>query len=198
MTVAACRTFYTLPSEMVVTKGIIDWLDFFLIQQDKTLMTRLNQRLNLISRTLLAKGETLAVAESVTAGLLMSRLSLAKDATQFFQGGITAYNLGQKAKHLSVDPILADKANCVSADISLQMARDVALKFNSHWGLAVTGYAVPVPALKIKTCYAFCSIVNSEAKQYSFRIETNFKEQLKNQTYYVDQILKEFLSQMQT
>ena len=160
-------------------------------------MNKVEERLRLLSEILLEKNQTLAVAESVTAGLLMSRLSLAQNATQFFQGGITAYNLGQKAKHLSVDPILADKANCVSAGIALQMAKDVASKFNSYWGIAVTGYAVPVPALQVKSCYAFCSIINVQGIQHSFKIESKFKEQLKNQTFYVDAIIKELVSQIQ-
>src|SRR5690242_7796876 len=57
-----------------------------------------------IADALVNRGETIALAESVTSGLLMVEMSLAKNATSFFQGGITAYNIGQKTRQLSVDP----------------------------------------------------------------------------------------------
>jgi len=48
--------------------------------------------------------ETLAVAESVTSGHLQAAFSSADQATNFFQGGITAYNVGQKARQLCYKP----------------------------------------------------------------------------------------------
>jgi nicotinamide-nucleotide amidase len=59
-------------------------------------MKNLDKRLNAISNILIKRNETLAVAESVTAGMLMTTLSLSPDATRFFQDVITAYNLGQR------------------------------------------------------------------------------------------------------
>ena len=61
-------------------------------------------------RLLIKKKNTIAVAESVTAGNLQAVFSLAKDATAFFQGGITAYNIGQKCRHLLVEPTHAINA----------------------------------------------------------------------------------------
>lgn len=46
-----------------------------------------------IKTILIERKQTVAVAESVTAGLLQVRLSLAENAREFFQGGITAYNV---------------------------------------------------------------------------------------------------------
>jgi PncC family amidohydrolase len=115
--------------------------------------------LDALAEQLVSKHQTVAVAESVTAGLLMTTLSRAEKATQFLQGGVVAYNLGQKARHLSVNPIHADAANCVSAEVSEQMAQGVAQTFSGDWGIGITGYAVPVPALHITTCFAFYAIV---------------------------------------
>jgi nicotinamide-nucleotide amidase len=88
--------------------------------------------------------------------------------------------------------------NCVLVDIALQMSKAVAKKFNSHWGIAVTGYALPVPALRIKSCYAFCAIVNTGGLQHCFKIESQYKDQLKNQKLFVEEISKEFLSYLKT
>jgi nicotinamide mononucleotide (NMN) deamidase PncC len=46
---------------------------------------------------------TLAVAESVTAGHVQSRVAAVSGASGFFLGGVTAYSLEQKVKLLGVD-----------------------------------------------------------------------------------------------
>jgi nicotinamide-nucleotide amidase len=107
--------------------------------------------------SLVQKQQTLAVAESVTSGVLQAVCSAATEAAKFFQGGITTYNLGQKVLHLGIEPIHAEQCNCVSAETAAQMALGVAKMFRSNWGMAVTGYASPVPESNNKL-YAFCAI----------------------------------------
>lgn len=102
--------------------------------------------------------QTVAVAESVTAGHLQVALSLAEKAMDFFQGGITAYNLGQKARHLGIDPIHAFTCNCVSEKVALEMATHVCTIFTADWGIAITGYASPVPEQNITELYAYYAI----------------------------------------
>lgn len=100
---------------------------------------------NGIKESLVAKGETLSVAESVTSGLLQVAISQALEASKFFQGGITAYNLGQKYKHLNVDPVHAQNCNCISGEVARQMALNTCTLFRSDWGIGVTGYAAHDP-----------------------------------------------------
>lgn len=114
--------------------------------------------INSISALLQKKQETLAVAESVTAGQLQIAFSLADGATQFFQGGITTYNIGQKARHLLIDPIHAGNCNCVSEKVAAQMAVQVANMFTADWGIAITGYASPVPEEGILELFAHYAI----------------------------------------
>lgn len=102
--------------------------------------------------------QTIAVAESVTSGHLQACLSLADKALDFFQGGITAYNIGQKTKHLGVNPIHALATNCVSEKIAGDMAKNIALAFNSDWGVGITGYASPVPEKNIEELFACFAI----------------------------------------
>jgi nicotinamide-nucleotide amidase len=103
------------------------------------------KELEKIRQQLKRKQQTIAVAESVTSGLLQAALSQAELASEFFQGGITAYNLGQKYKHLGVEPIYADQCDCVSETVTATMALNVCTQFSSEWGIGVTGYATPVP-----------------------------------------------------
>jgi PncC family amidohydrolase len=151
-----------------------------------------NDALNNIANVLTARTETLAIAESVTAGLLMATFSLAQNATAFFQGGITAYNLGQKCRQLSVDPIIAEKVNSVSETISQQMAKGVADNFCSDWGIGITGYAVPVPELDIKTCFAYCAIAYHGDILFSGRLDIDQTDQYKSQEEFVLQTLEIF------
>jgi PncC family amidohydrolase len=144
-----------------------------------------------IADALVNRGETIAIAESVTSGLLMMQLSLAENATDFFQGGITAYNIGQKTRQLSVDPIYADKVNCVSHRISEQMAIQVAAKFCSDWGIGITGYAVPVPALKIRSCFAYHAISYKGKIVLTSRVDAPKKSQAIVQHHFVNSILKD-------
>jgi nicotinamide-nucleotide amidase len=80
------------------------------------------QNIDRIKDLLRQKQETIAVAESVTAGLLQAAMASTELAMEFFQGGITAYNLGQKSRHLGVDPIQAQRCNCVSDQMAGTMA----------------------------------------------------------------------------
>ena len=152
--------------------------------------------LQTIGKVLIKRGETLAVAESVTSGLVMAEFSLAKNATNFFQGGLTAYNLGQKARHLDIDPIIGEKTNCVSEIISRQMAINVAGRFCCPWGIGITGYAVPVPDLKIKSCFAFYAVAYNGKIVLASRIDSPSKGQGNVQRFFVNALLKEFATHL--
>ena len=56
---------------------------------------------------------TLAVAESVTCGRVQARIGAISGASEFFLGGITAYSLEQKVRHLGVDRAAAVAVNAV-------------------------------------------------------------------------------------
>jgi PncC family amidohydrolase len=145
-----------------------------------------------IGKLLIARNETVAVAESVTSGLLMAGLSLAKNATAFFQGGITAYNLGQKTRQLNVEPIYAESTNCVSDCVAETMAVQVAGRFCSQWGIGITGYAVPVPEMKVLSCFCFISFSYKGDIILTTRLETKLKGQARVQQYFTSQVLASF------
>lgn len=101
----------------------------------------LAQQLQEISNECQSRRNTVAAAESVTAGYIQYLLSNMPDASLVFQGGITAYNCAQKAKHLSVEPIYAERQYGVAPEISGRMARAACNMFNAEWGIGITGYA---------------------------------------------------------
>lgn len=89
---------------------------------------------------------TLAVAESLTAGHVQARIAAVSGASEFFLGGITAYSLEQKVRHLGVDRAAARAVDCVSAAVAEQMACGALGLFGSDLAVATTGYAEPAPA----------------------------------------------------
>jgi len=106
---------------------------------------------------------TLALAESVTCGALQLRVGRISGASAFFLGGITAYSLEQKVRHLGVDRAAAAAVNCVSAAVAEQMARGACALFGSDIGLATTGYAEPNPEWKIAAPLAWWGVARRGA-----------------------------------
>jgi nicotinamide-nucleotide amidase len=90
-----------------------------------------------------APRRTLAVAESMTCGHLQAHIGAISGASEFFLGGITAYTLDQKVRHLGVKRAAAKAVNSVSAAVAEQMARGACVLFGSDFALATTGYAEP-------------------------------------------------------
>lgn len=144
-----------------------------------------------IKEILLKQRQTIAVAESVTAGHLQVALASAENASQFFQGGITAYNLGQKARHLKVEPIHAERCNCVSDKIAIEMAFQVTQLFSCDWGIAITGYAAPVPECSIDDLFAYYAISFQQKLVEVKKISARKDDPMNVQVFYVNSILKD-------
>jgi len=156
----------------------------------KNLMIDIEGLVNEIGKILMIDQETIAVAESVSSGLLQLSFSQAKDASDFFQGGITVYTLKQKVLHLHVDENEALESNCVSAHIAETMALNVAKMFQTHWSIAITGYASPVPESEQKL-FAFFSITYNEKVVCTEKLDLHPRTKpLNAQLYYSEFILK--------
>ena len=156
--------------------------------------TELKEFVDKAGRLLIKKKQTIAVAESVTSGNVQAAFSLAKDAVTFFQGGITVYNIGQKCRHLLVEPTHAIECNCVSKIISDKIAVEVCHLFCSDYGIGITGYASPVPEENINKLFAYLSIANNNRTLLSKKISTQLSEPKELQLFYTQQALKMLIS----
>lgn len=149
--------------------------------------------LNPIRDHLIQEQETIAVAESVTSGLLQFMFSQVDEASRFYEGGITVYNLQQKIRQLAVDPVHARQTNCVSEKVAEQMAKHVARLFSSNWGIGITGYASPVPEGNNKV-YAYLAIAHGKEICYKGRLEAPEENAMAaNQNYYAKAALTKLL-----
>lgn len=94
---------------------------------------------------LLARGETLAVAESLTGGALGAALTAVPGASATFRGGVTAYASDLKVSLLGVDPVLLAAVGAVHPEVAGQLASGVRERLGATYGLATTGVAGPDP-----------------------------------------------------
>ena len=86
---------------------------------------------------------TLAVAESLTCGHVQTLIGAVPGASEYFLGGITAYNLEQKVRHLGVNRAHARRVDCVSPRVAIEMAQGAVELFGADLAVATTGYAQP-------------------------------------------------------
>ncbi|MFI9760358.1 CinA family protein [Streptomyces sp. NPDC051963] len=96
-------------------------------------------------RLLTVRGETLAVAESLTGGLVAAEITAVPGASKIFRGSVTAYATELKHELLGVDATLLAQRGAVDPQVAAQMATGVRKALGADWGLATTGVAGPEP-----------------------------------------------------
>lgn len=92
-----------------------------------------------------ARGETLAVAESLTGGLLAATIVDVPGASHAFRGGLVVYATELKATLAGVDAALLAARGPVDPDVAAQLAQGARRRCAADWGLATTGVAGPEP-----------------------------------------------------
>ncbi|MBI4512876.1 MAG: competence/damage-inducible protein A [Gemmatimonadetes bacterium] len=85
----------------------------------------------------------LAVAESCTGGLLGERITAVPGSSDYFWGGVIAYDNAAKMALLGVPPAIVEAHGAVSGETATAMARAVRECAGAEVGVAVTGIAGP-------------------------------------------------------
>jgi nicotinamide-nucleotide amidase len=96
-----------------------------------------------IIEILTSRGQTLAVAESLTGGGLGFALTQVPGASAVFLGGIISYTTDVKVRELGVDQSAIDKFKVVSEEVAIEMAEGAKNKFATTWAISTTGVAGP-------------------------------------------------------
>lgn len=98
---------------------------------------------SVVGKLLLGQSETLAVAESCTGGNLGSMLTSTPGSSQYFHGGVIAYENQVKISLLDVNQEDLITEGAVSHTVAKQMAIGVVKKLATNWGISITGIAGP-------------------------------------------------------
>jgi len=98
-----------------------------------------------IHRLLAERGATVAVAESLTGGLLGGALTQTPGASATFRGGLVVYATDLKETLAGVPGPLLDAEGAVSAEVAAAMAAGARGRAVATYGVAVTGVAGPDP-----------------------------------------------------
>jgi nicotinamide-nucleotide amidase len=98
-----------------------------------------------VLRALAARHQTLAVAESLTGGLLAATIVDVPGASAVFRGGLVVYATDLKASLGGVPAHLLALRGPVDADVAAALAAGARQRCAADWGLATTGVAGPDP-----------------------------------------------------
>ena len=90
-------------------------------------------------------GLSIATGESLTAGLVASRIADVPGASAVLQGGVVAYQVSVKRDVLGVDAGLLERHGPVHPEVAEQMAVGAARACGARIGVSTTGVAGPEP-----------------------------------------------------
>jgi nicotinamide-nucleotide amidase len=98
---------------------------------------------DVVLRLLNEKRQSLATAESVTAGLVARRLGQVPGASAWFRGGIVAYHNRIKTELLGVPQAIVDEHGVISAPVVEAMAVGCRTRFRTDLAVSTVGIAGP-------------------------------------------------------
>ena len=94
---------------------------------------------------LLARGETVAAAESLTAGLFCATLAEVPGASATLRGGAVVYATDLKTTLAGVPADLLAAVGPVSEETAAALAEGIRVRCTATWGVGLTGVAGPDP-----------------------------------------------------
>ena len=126
----------------------------------------------IIGKQLVNLDSTLAVAESCTGGRIGAKFTANPGASDYFKGGLIAYDTKIKIQLLEVDEGLIKKHSVVSTEVAKAMALGIQKLCGSDYALATTGNAGPEKGdsdAEVGTvCIAIATPKSVYAKQFTF------------------------------
>jgi len=97
---------------------------------------------SVIGEYLTERGQTLAVMESVTGGLLSSRITDVPGSSHYFVGGLVTYNAELEAQ-MGVPREIIARYGIISEETARAMAHAVRERLGADYGLGITGIVGP-------------------------------------------------------
>lgn len=131
---------------------------------------------SVVGQLLTERRQTLSCAESCTGGGLGSMLTDVPGSSNYFLGGVIAYENSVKADVLGVNSSDLETLGAVSQPVAEQMAAGVCSLLKSNWGLSITGIAGPDGGTEFKPVglvYIGLADPQGKVEGYEYRFGAN-------------------------
>jgi nicotinamide-nucleotide amidase len=130
------RCAATWPFRHAITKAVL-WL------WESTAVEQLLEQARTIAAALVARQQTIAIAESSTGGLLSAALLAVPGASAFYLGGGVIYTPRARHRLLGLDRDAVRGLKSASEPYAALLAETIRDRFGASWGLSETGAAGP-------------------------------------------------------
>lgn len=160
----------------ILEKDLDNHFNQLKIRTDQYLVTDQDETMEqVIGRLLTTRKQTLATAESCTGGYIAHLLSKHAGSSVFFKGSIIAYANIIKEELLDVTHETLITVGAVSKETVTQMVKEVRVKMNTDYAIAVSGIMGPGGATPEKPVgmvwIAVASKENVDVKEFHFRFD---------------------------
>ncbi|MGF1479376.1 MAG: competence/damage-inducible protein A [Cyanophyceae cyanobacterium] len=128
---------------------------------------------SVVGQLLRQSHQTLSVAESCTGGGIGEMLTRTPGSSDYFLGGIIAYDNRIKQKLLGVSADALTRFGAVSPAVAEQMALGVKQQLQTDWGLSITGIAGPgggTPSKPVGLVYIGLAAPNGSVESVEHRL----------------------------
>ena len=150
-----------------------------------------------IGKKLIQFNKTISTAESLTGGLISSRLTSIPGSSNYFKGSVVAYDTLIKENVLKVNNDTISKHSVVSSEVAKEMVLGVKKIFNTDYAIATTGNAGPSKGDSEQPIGKVFIAISTPTALKSF--EFNFgKNREKNINKSVNKALELFFSELLT
>jgi nicotinamide-nucleotide amidase len=133
-----------------------------------------------IAQRLKARGETVAIAESSTAGLISAALLAIPGASAYFLGGAVLYTRQSRTALLGVSEAEMHGMRPDTEPYALLMARKIRAALGAGWALGETGAAGPTGSRYGDAPGHSCIAVVGPAGERAITIETGNNDRVDN------------------
>lgn len=150
-----------------------------------------------IAALLKARGETIAVSESSTGGLISAALLSVDGASAYYRGGAIVYTPKARAALMGVTKEEMGEMRSASEPYAQFMARTVRERMASTWGLAETGATGP-SGNAYGDAAGHCCVAVSGPVSLSLVVETGHGNRAANMEIFRDTALKLLVEALKT
>ena len=145
-----------------------------------------------IATLLKDRGETIAVAESSTGGLISAALLAVPGASAYFMGGSVVYTKTARDEFLGINFDNHPGMRSASEPYALLLAKTSREKLNTTWGIAETGASAPTGNAYGDAAGHTCLAVSGPTSEASQTLETGLTERQTNMQIFAETCLRQF------